>query len=287
MLMHMLFAHGTMLMPMLIVLMPLPMPMLRRWRLREERIRAQSAQSATTPGWHVAAVIVKADDDLRQEMFCMHLIGLFITAFRRAGLEQLADGLRPYSIQVGTPRTPRTPHMPHVQRATCTPCPCPCTYTCPCTRRMCRRRGAALRGPGDLEQLGAHRGAGRRDLDRRVEAADAQGAQLGLARRVLQGALPALSRPPSPSTASPRLLLPPSLTMPRLLLCCQSRFRAPSSPTPYEEAQRTCMHSVAAYSIVQYILHLKDRHNGNILIDSAGRLVRVRATPTAPTDPSA
>ena len=35
------------------------------------------------------------------------------------------------------------------------------------------------------------------------------------------------------------------------------------------------MCSVAAYGVVQYILQLKDRHNGNILIDSRGRMVHI------------
>ena len=43
----------------------------------------------------------------------------------------------------------------------------------------------------------------------------------------------------------------------------------------FEEAQWMCMYSVAAYSLVQYILALKDRHNGNILIDSRGRMVHI------------
>ena len=42
-----------------------------------------------------------------------------------------------------------------------------------------------------------------------------------------------------------------------------------------ETAQRNCMHSVAAYAVVQYVLQLKDRHNGNILIDSVGRMVHI------------
>ena len=43
----------------------------------------------------------------------------------------------------------------------------------------------------------------------------------------------------------------------------------------FEEAQWMCMYSVAAYSLVQYILALKDRHNGNILVDSRGRMVHL------------
>ena len=42
-----------------------------------------------------------------------------------------------------------------------------------------------------------------------------------------------------------------------------------------EQAKRNCMCSTAAYAIVQYVLLLKDRHNGNILVDSVGRMVHI------------
>ena len=43
----------------------------------------------------------------------------------------------------------------------------------------------------------------------------------------------------------------------------------------FEEAQKNFVESLAGYSLFNYIFNVKDRHNGNILLDNRGRLVHI------------
>jgi phosphatidylinositol 4-kinase len=48
-----------------------------------------------------------------------------------------------------------------------------------------------------------------------------------------------------------------------------------SSPERLLEAKKNFTASLAAYSVFSYILLIKDRHNGNILIDTEGHIIHI------------
>ena len=43
----------------------------------------------------------------------------------------------------------------------------------------------------------------------------------------------------------------------------------------FEDAQKNFVESLAAYSLICYIMQIKDRHNGNILVDMNGFIIHI------------
>jgi phosphatidylinositol 4-kinase len=158
-----------------------------RWAEKKSRISATSPQGSL-PGWDLVGVIVKSNDDLRQEAFVMQLIELCQEAFELAGLELWVN---PYRI-LATGRTTGVIEMV----------------------RNAMSFDALKKRPG------YGKGGLREHLHRMTEF-----------------------------TANPG--------------------------GAFKSAQRNFVRSLAAYSLMSYLFMFKDRHNGNILLDTAGHVIHI------------
>eukprot|EP00980_Cylindrotheca_fusiformis_P013346 scaffold3405_cov127-Cylindrotheca_fusiformis.AAC.1 len=158
-----------------------------RWAEKRSRIAARSAE-ASQPGYDLIGVIVKSNDDLRQEAFVMQLIELCREAFQEAGLELW---LLPYRI-LPTGRTTGIIEM--------------------------------VRNAMSFDALKKRPGYGKGGLKEHLW-------------RMVQFAA-------DPGEA-------------------------------FKSAQKNFVRSLAAYSLLSYLFLFKDRHNGNILLDTAGHVIHI------------
>lgn len=158
-----------------------------RWAEKKARISAGSPEG-NDDGWDLAGVIVKANDDLRQEAFVMQLIELCQEAFELAELDLW---VAPYKI-LATGRT-----------------------------------------TGIIECV------------RNAMSFDALKKRPGYGKKGLRGHLQRMTE---------------------------------FSPDPEKEfkmMQHNFVKSLAAYSLMSFFFMFKDRHNGNILLDTAGHVIHI------------
>jgi phosphatidylinositol 4-kinase len=158
-----------------------------RWAEKRSRIAAKSLEAAK-PGYDLTGVIVKSNDDLRQEAFVMQLIELCQEAFQEAELELW---LLPYRI-LPTGRTTGIIEM--------------------------------VRNAMSFDALKKRPGYGKGGLKEH--------------------------------------------------LFRMTQFAADPGEA-FKSAKRNFVRSLAAYSLLSYLFMFKDRHNGNLLLDTAGHVIHI------------
>jgi len=158
-----------------------------RWAEKKARISASSPEGSDA-GWDLAGVIVKANDDLRQEAFVMQLISLCQQAFDSAELDLW---VQPYRI-LATGRT-----------------------------------------TGIIECV------------RNAMSFDALKKRPGYGKKGLKGHLQRMTE------------------------------FSPDPEKEYKSMQHNFVKSLAAYSLMSHFFMFKDRHNGNILLDTAGHVIHI------------
>jgi phosphatidylinositol 4-kinase B len=155
-----------------------------RWEEKENRLRVSSPWSAQ-PGWRLLPVIVKSDDDLRQEQLASQMIRQFAKVFAESKLPVF---IRPYDV-------------------------------------------IAISATSGL-----------------VEA---------ISDTI---SIDSLKRNDREYTT---------------LLDFFCRHFGEESSSQFRTARTNFVRSLAAYSIVCYLLQIKDRHNGNILLDAEGHIIHI------------
>ena len=158
-----------------------------RWAEKRSRIAASSPDSST-PGWDLTGIIVKSNDDLRQESFVMQLIELCHEAFQEAELELW---LLPYRI------------------------------------------------------VSTGRSTGILGLIRNSMSFDGLKKRPGYGSAGIRGHLQRMSE------------------------------HAANPGEAFHSAQKNFVRSLAAYSLLSYMFLFKDRHNGNIMLDTDGHVIHI------------
>ncbi|CAM9118050.1 unnamed protein product [Phaeothamnion confervicola] len=187
-----------------------------RWEEKEARLRAAAVAAGklspdSKAGWRLFPIIVKANDDLRQEQFVSQLIRQFDRIFRDAELDVW---LRPYEILALGPRAGVLEAIPD-------------TVSLHALKRNWMAANGSAPGAGGA---------------RGTDSATAGGGAAAAAGR--SGILPDF-------------------------------MRRHFGNRGLRHARECFVESCAAYSIVCYLLQIKDRHNGNILLDSEGHLIHI------------
>jgi len=267
---------------------------------RKARIRATSPHGSL-PGWDLRALIVKSGDDVRQELLAMQLLKRFAAIFRD---NRLNLWVRPYEVLVTGCSTGFIEVVPDAlsihqvkTRYKRDVLGEDVTSTNPASIASRPARGAALMrrlrrglaGSGSTPNLGdvdedagafphvedsappqtppsPTRAASMSELLTALPAAS-------LTPRSASGSLGASSGASTPS-AAPSTGGGGSGATPSLRDIYLELF-GPADSAKFRRAQRNFVQSLAGYSIICYVLNIRDRHNGNIMLDRAGHILHI------------
>ena len=257
------------------------------WPDKAQRLQKNSPLASTVAGWELASFIVKSNDDLRQEVFIMQMIRFFdsiwpkeLTWLNCYFIEATGPDVRARSLSL-------TPHM-H-------------THTSSLPLPLQQRTLNQIRGLGHFKP--APRPSAMQDYTSHALPNHAAGWLQPNARRdcavaTLSSAyLPCLS--PSPLSLFPSLTLSLSLLYPTQTGLIQTikassdldhlkkregytslrqlfiERHGPPESNGFKAAQDNFAKSLAAYSVVMWILKLRDRHNGNLMLDEQGHFFHI------------
>ncbi|KAJ1978018.1 Phosphatidylinositol 4-kinase pik1alpha (PI4-kinase)(PtdIns-4-kinase) [Dimargaris verticillata] len=241
------------------------------WSSKVERIRLSSPYGHL-PGWQVFSVIVKTGADLRQEQFALQLIKEMQRIWKAENLDIWAQYYRILVLNdsSGLVETIKNTISIHSLKKE--------AYSR-------RQHNATLSTAASAGGGGAPNAATGADLAADVgtgtaveSGKDKASATAAPATTTATAGSTTVSTPAPPTTTTaPAAVAPaanPALPVFTLYDYYLLEYGAPNTEG-FLKAQDNFMRSLVGYSLITYILQLKDRHNGNILVDKEGHLVHI------------
>ncbi|KAJ1916331.1 Phosphatidylinositol 4-kinase pik1alpha (PI4-kinase)(PtdIns-4-kinase) [Tieghemiomyces parasiticus] len=221
------------------------------WEAKEARIRASSPYGHL-PGWQLFSVIVKTGADLRQEQFALQLIKEMQRIWKAENLDIWCQYYRILVLNdsSGLVETIKNTISIHSLK-----------------KEAYARRSIATAGASSANMTAASTAAGSSSVNATPDA----GGNSSTSSSTNPAAAPPAAATPTPAPPVPTVPALPVFTLYDYYLL---EYGAPNTDR-FLQAQDKFMRSLVGYSLITYILQLKDRHNGNILVDKEGHLVHI------------